>query len=132
VDLDRKRAKEILAYNDAGKQALREIVSQSYNVVKYIGKSMYTPPSNFMDSGLNQDTTLGLVGVSWILGNFFTAIAMENLPIAIGEEVFTTYFFTILGINSVDGIYNIFKSKRDKIAKENLSKLEQITNGEED
>jgi len=136
VDLDNKTARDILSYEDSGKQALSEMVSQTYNGIKsglkYVGKSMYFPVSSLIDREAFKSAFLPFGGTifSWGVGNLGLGGVVFGIT---GDENITNgYLLAFLGINAADGLYNIYKHKRDRIAEQKMSELEQITNGEDE
>jgi len=137
VDLDRETAKEILAYDEAGKQALRETVSQIYGVGKYVAKSMYIPISSLVERFSKTEEWDSNARWGHVFGTFSSwfgnALVSGSVAGITGDEKMALgYILTTLGINAADGVYSIFRHNRNRIVEERMSELEQITNGKDE
>ncbi|MEK6898048.1 MAG: hypothetical protein AABX28_01675 [Nanoarchaeota archaeon] len=80
------------------------------------------------EEGYPDNPSAGIVAsattsVSWAFTNFVVAVALRGW---VSDDTSYLYLLADLGANTVDGFYNLYRSKRDKIAKKNLSNLEEL------
>jgi len=141
LGLDKETIKEVLAYQGARRSALGEMVGQTYKGITSTTKSFIDSMFRPFGEGsrrVNEDVRKNLIHSSkgyvetaklWITGNSLTVTGILFLS---ENPINTSLFYTatVLGVNAIDGLHEIYKHKRNKIIKQNLSRLEQIASGE--
>jgi len=146
VDLDEETAKEILAYDGVGREASKRVFRRFYDPVKktlsVVPRALYFPFSQIKDSDKkrkrNEETNYDVFGNIVSLGGNAVALFIELglvLDAIFDGNVYPNslaYLTTHLGIVAGNGIYELYQHEKKKLLEENLSELEQITNGDEE
>ena len=134
MDLSQEEVKRSLAYYGVGKKAAKKTFRKIYEPTKYFLKAIYLPFSlnknNPIDKEDDQSLEYLLQIPFPIALNIVAGVAL-GFAISSDHPNLLAYLTAHLGIVASDGLYNLYQREKKKLIKERLSKLEQITNGDE-
>lgn len=131
LGLNREFVKQILGERGASKSALKKMGNNVYEATKTILKFAYLPITKFRE--INENSFISgpdklLYTISYLISNLVIAIGAEGL-FGQGDE----YLLSFLGLGLGNGayeLYNKYSEYKNEAIRENISKLEQITNSE--